>query len=88
MADHAMSRASRALLDADRTEAAAVVAGEQTVETMHHTLEEHAIGLPARQQQPVATDLRTIVACLRMSADLQRMAKLARHVAEPSASVK
>lgn len=34
------------------------------------------------QQQPVASDLRTIVAALRMSASLERMGDLARHLAE------
>ena len=34
------------------------------------------------RQQPVATDLRTIVTSMRMSADLERMGDLARHVAK------
>jgi phosphate transport system protein len=34
------------------------------------------------RQRPVATDLRTVVACLRMSVDLRRMGKLAVHIAE------
>ena len=34
------------------------------------------------RQQPVATDLRTIVTAMRMSADLERMGDLARHVAK------
>lgn len=79
-ADLAMRRASRALIDTDLAAAESVLAEECAVEAMHHELDEHAVSLLARQQ-PVATDLRTIVACLRMSADLQRMATLARHVA-------
>jgi phosphate transport system protein len=33
-------------------------------------------------QQPVATDLRTLVAALRISADLERMGEVASHIAE------
>ena len=34
------------------------------------------------RQQPVATDLRTIVTSMRMSGDIERMGDLARHVAK------
>ena len=34
------------------------------------------------RQQPVATDLRVIVTSMRMSADIERMGDLARHVAK------
>lgn len=44
-------------------------------------MDELALDLLARQQ-PVAGELRAIVACLRMSVDLRRMDKLAVHVAE------
>ncbi len=44
-------------------------------------LEERSLALLARQA-PVATDLRVIVTGLRMSADLERMGDLARHVAK------
>src|SRR6185312_15445440 len=40
-----------------------------------------SIDLLARQQ-PVATDLRMVVTAMRMSADLERMGDLARHVAK------
>ena len=40
-----------------------------------------AVDVLARQQ-PVATDLRVVVTALRMSADLERMGDLARHVAK------
>jgi phosphate transport system protein len=80
-ADHTMNRATRALLEADRSLADVVIGERQSIDDQHHQLDDHAIELLARQQ-PVATDLRTIVAYLRISADLQRMAALARHVAE------
>jgi phosphate transport system protein len=77
----AMTRASTALLDADVTLAESVIAQDQEVDRIHHDLEEKAVDLLARQQ-PVATDLRLVVTSLRMSADLERMGDLARHLAK------
>jgi phosphate transport system protein len=77
----AMTRASTALLDADLTLAESVIAADEAVDRIQRELEEKAFDLLARQQ-PVATDLRVIVTSLRMSADLERMGDLARHVAK------
>ncbi|MBT0767665.1 phosphate signaling complex protein PhoU [Kineosporia sp. J2-2] len=77
----AMSRATTALLDADLSLAESVIAADEQVDALHHDLEERALVLIARQA-PVATDLRTLIAALRMSADLERMGDLARHVAK------
>jgi phosphate transport system protein len=74
-----LADATQALLDANLALATGVIARD--VEPLHQTLENHALTLLARQQ-PVATDLRTILAALRISADLSRMTRLARHVAE------
>ncbi len=77
----AMGRATTALLDADLKLAESVISADDEVDKLQHDLEDRAIGLLARQQ-PVATDLRTIVTSLRMSADLERMGDLALHVAK------
>jgi phosphate transport system protein len=77
----AMERATTALLDADLVLAESVIAADEKVDALHVSLEERAIVVIARQA-PVATDLRLIVAGLRMSADLERMGDLARHVAK------
>jgi len=77
----AMGRATTALLDADLQIAESVIGADELVDRIQHDLEEQALDLLARQQ-PVATDLRTIVTSLRMSADLERMGDLARHVAK------
>ena len=77
----AMQRATTALLDADLVLAESVIAADEQVDNLHASLEEQAIVLIARQA-PVATDLRLLVAGLRMSADLERMGDLARHVAK------
>jgi len=80
-ADQAMNDATLALMHADRALADRVIAEQKTIEGMQQELDDRAIDLLARQQ-PVATELRTIVACLRTGADLQRMGVLAQHVAE------
>ena len=77
----AMNRATTALLDADLAIAESVIAADEQVDALHVDLEERALVLIARQA-PVATDLRVLIAALRMSADLERMGDLARHVAK------
>ena len=77
----ALRRATAALLDADLSLAESVIGADERIDALQIELEERAMLLLARQQ-PVATDLRVIVTGLRMSADLERMGDLARHVAK------
>ncbi len=77
----AIARATTALLDGDLTLAETVIAADEQVDGLQRELEERSLALLALQQ-PVATDLRVIVAGLRMSADLERMGDLARHIAK------
>jgi len=51
---------------------------------LRREIDEHVLRVLATQQ-PVAGDLRTLVAGLRMDRDLERMGDLARHVAEIAA---
>ncbi|HEY3200239.1 MAG TPA: phosphate signaling complex protein PhoU [Actinomycetes bacterium] len=81
LAGSAMARATTALLDADLNLAESVIEADDLIDDLRHDLESRALDLLARQQ-PVATDLRTIVASLRMSADLERMGDGALHVAK------
>jgi phosphate transport system protein len=77
----AMSKATTALLDADVALADLVIAGDEHIDAARESLEERCFILLA-QQQPVATDLRTITAAMRIVADLERMGDLAVHVAK------
>ncbi|MGJ9421445.1 phosphate signaling complex protein PhoU [Aeromicrobium sp. CF3.5] len=77
----AVSQATQALLEADASVAEAVIAGDRIIDETTETIEERALLLLATQQ-PVATDLRQLVATLRMVADLQRMGDLSVHVAK------
>ncbi len=76
----AINRATTALLDADLTLAESVIVADDQVDALRDDLDRRAMDLLARQQ-PVASDLRVIVTTLKMSADLERMGDLARHVA-------
>ena len=77
----AMENATTALLTADLTLAEKVIAEDLIIDQIQHDLDAKTITLIA-QQGPVATDLRTLVTSLRMSADLERMGDLAHHIAK------
>ena len=77
----AMNAATSALLTVDLSSAEKVIAADDVIDEIQHELDARTINLMARQQ-PVASDLRTLVTSLRMSADLERMGDLAHHVAK------
>jgi phosphate transport system protein len=77
----AMNDATSALLTVDLNNAEKVIAADDVIDEIQHELDARTIDLMARQQ-PVASDLRTLVTSLRMSADLERMGDLAHHVAK------
>ena len=79
--EHAMSNAGTALLTADLRLAESVIADDLAIDALERDLDDRCVRLLA-QQQPVATDLRVVVSALRMSASLERMGDLARHVAQ------
>ncbi len=73
--------ATSSLLGADTGLAERVIANDKHIDTETESIEERALLLLATQQ-PVATDLRQLVATLRMVTDLQRMGALSVHVAK------
>ena len=77
----AMEDATQALLRPDLGIAEKVIAADDVIDQMQHDLDARTISLMARQQ-PVASDLRTLVTSLRMSADLERMGDMAHHIAK------
>jgi phosphate transport system protein len=81
MVQEATSQASAALLQADEAVAQRVIAGDRAVDALRDDIESRAFELLALQQ-PVAGDLRMLVAAVRMVADLERMGDLAVHVAK------
>ncbi|GGM19215.1 phosphate signaling complex protein PhoU [Promicromonospora citrea] len=81
LVESAITRAGTALLEADLRLAQEVIASDKTIDAIESSLDERCVHLLA-QQAPVATDLRVVVSALRMSASLERMGDLARHVAQ------
>jgi phosphate transport system protein len=77
----ATQRATDALLSADAGVAEEVIAADDVIDRRREEVEEHSFELLARQQ-PVAGDLRVLVAALRMVGELERMGDLAVHVAK------
>ena len=78
---HAMQQAWTSFATADTELAQEVIAGDARIDFLQNQLDERAIDVLALQG-PVASDLRMIVGSLRMSASLERMGDLARHIAQ------
>jgi phosphate transport system protein len=81
LANTAMVRATKAILEADLGIAEEVISEDERIDALHHDLDSRILNLMARQQ-PVAGDLRALVASIRMSSDIERMGDLAHHVAK------
>ncbi len=77
----AVRLSTKALLEADLATAEQVISDDALLDAQHDDLEARCFVLLARQA-PVAGELRTIVAAMRMVADLARMGDLACHVAK------
>ena len=77
----ALDRAYECFQNADIELAQEVIAADARIDYKQTSLDEKAIEILALQG-PVASDLRMIVGSLRMSASLERMGDLARHLAQ------
>jgi phosphate transport system protein len=77
----ALRSATTALLTADLAAAETVMAGDADVDALYRQVELKVADTIARQA-PVASDLRTVITALHISADLERMGDLAEHVAK------
>src|SRR3981189_749439 len=70
-----------ALAKRDTTLAPQVMASDLATEALQREIEEKAI-LTIARRQPMAVDLREIVAALRVSNDLERIGDLAKNIAK------
>src|SRR4051794_997668 len=77
----AVRLATEALLTGDPSIAEQVISADVEIDRTREEIEESAF-LLLSLQQPVASDLRTVVAALRMVSDLERMGDLSVHVAK------
>lgn len=81
LVQQALASARTAFLDADIQVAEEVISNDARIDFLQNDLDERSIDILALQA-PVASDLRMIVGALRMSASLERMGDLARHLAQ------
>jgi phosphate transport system protein len=77
----AVAQATKALLTADIEIAESVISNDVNIDAAREKIEDIAFELLSLQQ-PVAGDLRMLVAALRMVDDLERMGDLSVHVAK------
>ncbi|EKU45553.1 MULTISPECIES: phosphate signaling complex protein PhoU [Brevibacterium] len=73
--------ANQAVQNNDLDLAERVIEADADIDAMQHTLDQQAAEILALQA-PVAADLRAVIGALRMSASLERMGDLARHIAQ------
>jgi phosphate transport system protein len=83
--EEAVRRSIRALLDRRIELAERVIDGDDEIDRREVELEEECLKVLALHN-PVASDLRFIVACLKIESDLERIADLAANIAERSVS--
>lgn len=79
MAVESISRATQALLDGDLVEAQATIDGDDALDEMAISIEEHCYRLLALQQ-PMAGDLRRIVTQLWVTAEVERIGDLSANI--------
>jgi phosphate transport system protein len=80
-AEAALSAAVQALLHRDAAKAAMVIAGDDTVNELENEVEDAVVQLLATQQ-PMARDLRLLMAALKIANDLERVGDHAVNIAQ------
>jgi phosphate transport system protein len=83
MVERAVADATQALLEHDPDLAASVVAADPKIDFEEHEIEQFAVRLLALRQ-PVADDLRQVVAALKVITDLERVGDYAANIAKRS----
>jgi phosphate transport system protein len=83
LVERAVADATTALLDHDPDIATSVVALDPQIDSEEHSVEQFAVQLLALRQ-PVADDLRQVVAALKVITDLERIGDYAANIAKRS----
>jgi phosphate transport system protein len=78
---HSIQRSVHSLVEKNEDYAHQVIRDESRVDQMEIQIDDMASSLIVREQ-PVARDMRLVVAAIKISADLERMGDLAVHIAE------
>ena len=85
-AEAALATAVEALLERDHEKAEAVIVGDHVIDQMEVEIEEMCLNLLALQQ-PMARDLRMLMAALKISNDLERVGDHAVNIAQSAKRV-
>jgi phosphate transport system protein len=83
---HAVQRSVLSLVEKNEDYAHQVIRDESRVDQMEINIDDKVASLIVREQ-PVARDMRLVVAAIKISTDLERMGDLAVHIAERSLSL-
>jgi phosphate transport system protein len=75
LVEEALARATRAFLDGDLAVAEQILQGDDPIDALALTVEEHCYQLLALQQ-PMASDLRQLTTAIRMCAEIERSGDL------------
>ena len=81
MVEKQLDRSISALRTLDHESARQVIEADNEIDRLRYQIEEHAIQLIATQQ-PMASDLRTLVAALNIVVDMERMGDYAEGIAK------
>jgi phosphate transport system protein len=81
LVEEAISKSITALINRDTSLAQRVIANDSAIDAMEVEVEEECLKILALYQ-PVAADLRFVVAVLKINNDLERMGDLARNIAK------
>ena len=81
LAEERVREAVRGLMDRDSAALDAVLSGDQPINDLHIELDDRCFKLLALHQ-PMAADLRVIVAAVKINTDLERVGDLAVNIAE------
>ncbi len=83
LAEERVRQSVQGLVDRDAALIAAVIAGDAPINRIHIEIDDRALKLLALRQ-PVATDLRAVLAAVKINTDLERVGDLAVNIAEAS----
>ena len=81
LAEMALADAIDALVTRDIEKAERVIAADERIDALEHEIENFAVHMIARRQ-PVARDLRAIIAALRTAAVIERIGDYAKNIAK------
>jgi len=81
LAERSVDRSVRALVTVDAAVARQVIEDDDRIDALQHEIEEKAI-LTIARRQPMAQDLREVMAAIHIANDLERVGDLAKNIAK------